>query len=43
MKSPFRKLIRISAILFALVVIFNFFGYYLQHINSRQNDHFTGS
>ena len=41
MKSPFRKLIRISAILFVVVLLFNFFGYYLLHINSTQNDRFT--
>ena len=38
MKSPFRKLIRISVVLFALVLLFNFFGYYLMHINSAEND-----
>ncbi len=38
MKSPFRKLIRISVVLFALVLLFNFFGYYLMNLNSEQND-----
>jgi PAS domain S-box-containing protein len=41
MKSPFRKLIRISVVLFALVLLFNFFGYYLMHINSTQNNKFA--
>jgi PAS domain S-box-containing protein len=38
MKSPFRKLIRISAILFATVLLFNFFGYYLMHVKSAENE-----
>jgi PAS domain S-box-containing protein len=37
MKSPFRKLIRISVILFVLVLLFNFFGYYLNHLKSLEN------
>src|SRR5882757_1322468 len=37
MKSPFRKLIRISVILFVLVLLFNFFGYYINHIKSLEN------
>lgn len=37
MKSPFRKLIRISVILFALVLLFNFFGYYINHLKSLEN------
>jgi PAS domain S-box-containing protein len=37
MKSPFRKLIRISVVLFALVLLFNFFGYYLNHSKSIEN------
>jgi PAS domain S-box-containing protein len=41
MKSPFRKLIRISVVLFALVLLFNFFGYYLMHLNSTQNTKFV--
>lgn len=41
MKSPFRKLIRISVVLFALVLLFNFFGYYLTHLNSKQNNKFV--
>jgi len=37
MKSPFRKLIRISVILFVLVLLFNFFGYYVNHLKSQEN------
>src|SRR6201985_2258107 len=37
MKSPFRKLIRISVVLLVLVLLFNFFGYYLNHIRSLEN------
>jgi PAS domain S-box-containing protein len=37
MKSPFRKLIRISVILFVLVLLFNFFGYYINHLKSLEN------
>jgi PAS domain S-box-containing protein len=37
MKSPFRKLIRISVVLFVLVLLFNFFGYYVNHIKSLEN------
>lgn len=37
MKSPFRKLIRISIVLFVVVILFNFFGYYLNHIKSVEN------
>src|SRR5882672_3560635 len=37
MKSPFRKLIRISIVLFATVLLFNFFGYYLMHIKYAEN------
>jgi len=37
MKSPFRKLIRISVVLFVLVLLFNFFGYYFNHIRSLEN------
>lgn len=38
MKSPFRRLIRISIVLFATVLLFNFFGYYLMHIRSAENN-----
>jgi len=37
MKSPFRKLIRISVILFVSVLLFNFCGYYFNHIRSQEN------
>src|ERR1700759_3452766 len=37
MKSPFSKLIRISVILFSVVLLFNFFGYYLSHSTSNEN------
>ena len=37
MKSPFRKLIRISVVLFVLVLLINFFGYYFNHIKSLEN------
>ncbi len=37
MKSPFRKLIRISVVLFVLVLLFNFFGYYFNRIRSLEN------
>src|SRR5579863_987053 len=37
MKSPFRKLIRISVVLFVLVLLFNFFGYYVNHIRSLES------
>ncbi len=37
MKSPFRRLIRISIILFAAILLFNFFGYYLMHIRDAEN------
>src|SRR5688500_3842728 len=38
MKSPFRKLVRLSAVLLAAVLLFNFFGYYFIRVNSRQNE-----
>jgi len=37
MKSPFRKLIRISVVLLVLVLLFNFFGYYINRIRSLEN------
>jgi len=37
MKSPFRKLVRISVVLLVLVLLFNFFGYYLNRIRSLEN------
>ena len=41
MKSPFRSLIRISAVLFAAVLLINFFGYYLTHVKSAEVDMIT--
>jgi PAS domain S-box-containing protein len=41
MKSPFRKLIRISIVLFAVVLLFNFFGYYLMHVKSAEDEELT--
>lgn len=38
MKSPFRKLVRIAVVLLAAVLLFNFFGYYMIHLSSRQNE-----
>src|SRR6202043_3077522 len=38
MKSPYRKLIRIAIVLSVLVLLFNFFGYYLIHIKSAENE-----
>lgn len=38
MKSPFRKLVRLAVILLAAVLLFNFFGYYLIHLTSKQNE-----
>jgi PAS domain S-box-containing protein len=37
MKNPFSKLIRISIILVSVVLLFNFFGYYLGHSKSAEN------
>jgi len=37
MKSPFRKLVRISVVLLVLVLLFNFFGYYINRIRSLEN------
>ncbi|MFI5124831.1 MAG: response regulator [Chitinophagales bacterium] len=41
MQSPFRKLVRISIILFAVVLLCNFFGYYLGHKKSAENEQFA--
>jgi PAS domain S-box-containing protein len=43
MKSPFSKLIRISVILFSLVLLFNSFGYYLSHTKSTENEELAES
>src|SRR5690242_13338258 len=38
MNSPFRKLVRIAIVLLVVVLLFNFFGYYLIHLKSRENE-----
>jgi PAS domain S-box-containing protein len=38
MNSPFRKLVRIAVVLLAAVLLFNFFGYYMIHLSSKQNE-----
>src|SRR3990170_6877393 len=38
MDTPFRKLIRITVILISLIVLFNFFGYYLIRAKSEENE-----
>jgi PAS domain S-box-containing protein len=38
MQSPFRKLIRISIILFAVILLYNFFAYYLVNKKSAENE-----
>lgn len=38
MKSPFHKLVRVAIVLLAVVLLFNFFGYYLIHLRSRENE-----
>src|SRR5689334_16465721 len=38
MNSPFRKLVRIAVVLLAAVLLFNFFGYYMVHLSSKQNE-----
>ncbi|HEX3767915.1 MAG TPA: hypothetical protein VHT72_06025 [Puia sp.] len=38
MQSPFRKLVRISIVLFATVLLCNFFGYYLVNKKSAENE-----
>jgi PAS domain S-box-containing protein len=38
MQSPFRKLVRISIILFSAVLLCNFFGYYLAHQKTAENE-----
>jgi PAS domain S-box-containing protein len=37
MKSPLRKLLRIAIALLVVVLLFNFFAYYLLYLKSRQN------
>ncbi len=38
MQSPFRKLVRISTILFAIVLLCNYFAYYLGNKKSAENE-----
>jgi PAS domain S-box-containing protein len=38
MNTPFRKLIRIAIVLIALIIMFNFFGYYLVRSRSEENE-----
>jgi PAS domain S-box-containing protein len=38
MNSPFRKLVRIAVVLLAAVLLFNFFGYYMINLSSKQNE-----
>jgi PAS domain S-box-containing protein len=38
MQSPFRKLVRISIVLFSVVLLCNFFGYYLVNKKSAENE-----
>jgi PAS domain S-box-containing protein len=38
MQSPFRKLVRISIVLFAIVLLCNFFAYYLGNKKSAENE-----
>jgi PAS domain S-box-containing protein len=40
MQSPFRKLVRISIVLFATVLLCNFFAYYLVNKKSAENEEF---
>jgi PAS domain S-box-containing protein len=41
MSTPFRKLIRIAVILISLIILFNFFGYYLIRSRSQENEKMT--
>ncbi len=43
MQSPFRKLVRISVVLFAIVLLCNFFGYYLVHKRTTEKEIYTNS
>ena len=38
MQSPFRKLVRISVVLFAVILLCNFFAYYLVNKKSAENE-----
>lgn len=41
MNSSLRKLVRIATILLAIVLFFNFFGYYLVQVKSKENERFV--
>jgi PAS domain S-box-containing protein len=41
MNTPFRKLIRIAVIIISLIILFNFFGYYLIRARSEENEKMT--
>lgn len=41
MNTPYRKLIRVAIILISLIVLFNFFGYYLVRSKSEENEKMT--
>ncbi len=41
MNTPFRKLIRIAIILISIIILFNFFGYYLIRTRSEENEKMT--
>src|ERR1700733_5256464 len=43
MQSPFRKLVRISIVLFATVLLCNFFAYYLVNKKSAENEELIGA
>lgn len=38
MSAPNQKMVRISIVLIAIVLLFNFFGYYLLQVKSRENE-----
>lgn len=38
MSTPFRKIVRILVILVAAILLFNFFGYYLENRQSKENE-----
>jgi PAS domain S-box-containing protein len=38
MNTPFRKLIRIAIVLISLIIVFNFFGFYLIRSKSQENE-----
>lgn len=38
MSTPFRKIVRILIILVAAILLFNFFGYYLENRQSKENE-----